>query len=237
MLREDGLASSAGLSMPAQLSADEPLPSHVSAASSVASPARDGTDHELASDAHGTSSSSNPVDAPVEAITLPAIRTEDLPGDSEVGSSWLCSDAPVSRPEEPAEEWFDVPVTPLPSGQRQLSPEAFIHACEQALRPALLDAPSSLPLPVVPRRSGRIAKFCGKEVPGTLSWAQKTIICKLGLAERPEQIDDAALERYKAFFGSEVLEHRIRALRELFSKDSPRNVDILAHAGQLEVAC
>jgi hypothetical protein len=46
-----------------------------------------------------------------------------------------------------------------------------------------------------------------------------------------------ALQRYKDFFSSEVLEHRITALRELFSKDSPRNVDVTTHCARLEVAC
>ena len=130
-----------------------------------------------------------------------------------------------------------MPVTPLPTVQRQLSAEAFLRACEQAINPPLLAAPPSAPLPFLPRRSGRIARFSGKEVPGTLSWAQKSIICKLGLAERPELIDDSALQRFKSFFGSEVLEHRIVALRELFAMDPSKHVDVASCGARLGVTC
>ncbi|KAM0920061.1 hypothetical protein ACQ4PT_007726 [Festuca glaucescens] len=224
-----------------QSTEEEPSRTHVSATRSKSAPAPAGHDDVdvAVSQRCCTVCASDPVDAPAEAITLPTIRPEDLPGDSVVGSSWPCSDDAGSCPPdtEDEEEWFEVPVTPLPCAQRQLSAEVFLCACEQALNPPLLAAPVSLALPYVPQRSGRITRFCGKEVPGTLSWAQKTIICKLGLAERPEQIDDDALQQYKDFFSSEVLEHRITALRELFSKDSPRNVDVAAHCVWLKVAC
>lgn len=88
----------------------------------------------------------------------------------------------------------------------------------------------------MPRRSGRIARFSGKEVPGTLSLAEKTVICQLGLAEKPEEIDDGALERYKNFFAGEVLEHHLLALRELFSREDPRDADLTALGAQLEEA-
>jgi hypothetical protein len=134
-------------------------------------------------------------------------------------------------------EWFEVPITPLSSSQQSLAPDAFIQACTAQLPSAILPSRPSIPLPVVPRRSGRIAKFAGKEIPGTLSWAQKTIICQLGLAERPEQIDDGTLARYKSFFANELLAHQVQALRELFSKDTPRDVDVAAQSALQEAAC
>jgi hypothetical protein len=157
---------------------------------------------------------------------------------SSVGSSWLRpADVAPPQDDEDVEEWFEVPITPLSSSHQSLASDAFIQACTAQLPSAILPSRPSIPLPVVPRHSGRIAKFAGKEIPGTLSWAQKTIICQLGLAERPEHIDDGTLTRYKSFFANELLEHQILALRELFSKDTPRDVDVAAHSALLEAAC
>lgn len=105
--------------------------------------------------------------------------------------------------------------------------------------PAALLPPPAVPppLPFTPRRSGRIAKFQGAGVPGTLSWAQRSVICQLGLAPRPEDIDDAALERYKALFATELAKHRLDGLCELFSREAPRFGDVAAHSAPLGTAC
>jgi hypothetical protein len=51
-----------------------------------------------------------------------------------------------------------------------------------------------------------------------------------------EQIDDGTLARYKSF-ANELLAHQIQALRDLFSKDTPRDVDVAAQSALQEAAC
>lgn len=131
----------------------------------------------------------------------------------------------------------DVPVLSCAVEDRPPSSlDGFLRACIRDLPAAILPVPPVAPLPFTPRRSERIAKFRGSDTPGTISWAQKTLICRLGLADQPDQIDDGALARYKAFFAREATPLQLAALRELFAKDAPRSVDMAAHSAQVE-AC
>lgn len=132
----------------------------------------------------------------------------------------------------------DVPIASMrPRDTRSLFCDGFINACTASLPPVIIPVPPAAGLvPFTPRHSDRIAKFRGTNVPGTLSWAQKTIICQLGLAERPEQIDDGTLQRYKDFFTREATPAQLAALRELFPHGVPCDVDVAAHSAQI-AAC
>ena len=91
--------------------------------------------------------------------------------------------------------------------------------------------------PPPPRRSRRIAKLAGAEVPGTLSYAVRSLLCKLGFASRPEDVDDAVYEGYVKSFDSQVDASRIQLIRSLSAGDLPPPAPSIEEVGAMGTVC
>lgn len=107
----------------------------------------------------------------------------------------------------------EIPIQSLLPGKRRFEDLShFVASCVQPLpRPVLGHTPTpSTVVPFTPRRrSLRIAKLSGAETPGILTYAVRSLMCRLGFTSKPEEISDDVFNTYIKSFDEQLHPDRV----------------------------